>query len=341
VLPWPQEVMLARLVDELPATGSLPGGCLFEPKWDGFRALVHVLDTGDRTTVARVQSRRAVDLTSAFPDIADAAAAQLPPGTVLDGELVIWDPVADRLDFGALQQRMASRPQARHAARSQPATFSRPASFVAFDLLAHDGQAWTDRPLRERRRRLEALVPDLRPPLQVTPATRDRDVAAEWMRQHLQAGTGIEGLVVKGLGEPYVGGRRGWVKVKPRETAEAVVGAVTGPLHQPDRLILGLYEDDELILAGVTVDLTPQQRDEIAPLLQLPVAGEHPWPLDLPSTGLSWGRTRAQPVTLVQPTVVVEILADAAVHGSRWRHGVRLRRARPDLDPHETTVPGR
>src|SRR4051794_25307335 len=100
--------MLARAVEELPLVGALRGGCLYEPKWDGYRALVRVDADG-----ARVRSRRGVDLTTAFGDVAAAAARQLSPGTVLDGELVVWDGDSGRLDFTALQRRVIAPSRAR------------------------------------------------------------------------------------------------------------------------------------------------------------------------------------------------------------------------------------
>jgi ATP-dependent DNA ligase len=126
-----------------------------------------------------------------------------------------------------------------HAARLAR---SQPASFVAFDVLALAGEILLDRPLRDRRRRLEQLLPALTPPLQVSPATRDRDIAAGWLEQYRDVDVGVEGLVIKGLGDRYRPGVRGWLKLRTRSTADAVVGAVTGTITQPERLVLGLYD---------------------------------------------------------------------------------------------------
>jgi ATP-dependent DNA ligase len=125
---WPDGVTLAKPVEALPPRNALPEGCLYEPKWDGYRALIRVDDDG-----ARIRSRRGTDLTSAFPDVAAAAAEQLHPGTLLDGELVIWDTDRDGLDFAALQRRLASAPRVARLAARQPA------SFVAFDILLSPG----------------------------------------------------------------------------------------------------------------------------------------------------------------------------------------------------------
>jgi ATP-dependent DNA ligase len=325
--------MLARPVEQLPGRSALPGGCLYEPKWDGYRVVLHVAQDGAGHPVCRVQSRRGADLTTSFPDLAAAAAAQLPVGTVLDGEAVIWS--GDRLDFTALQHRLAGSGHAARLARTQPA------SFVAFDVLALAGVVWADRPLRERRRRLEQLLPALSPPLQVNPATPDPDVAAEWLRQYDEADVGIEGLVIKGLGERYQPGRRGWLKLRTRSTVEAIVGAITGTLARPDRLVLGLYDRGVLIVAGGTAPLHPAQQREVSPLLEaMPAGEEHPWPPELPSGRMGvFGGPRRLPVLLVRPQLVVEISADSAFEYSKWRHLTRYVRHRADLDPRDVQLP--
>lgn len=330
-MPWPQQVMLARPVEELPGPGEFPGGCLFEPKWDGFRGVLHVRSDVAGEPVCRVQSRRGSDLSGAFPDIAAAAAAQLPAGTVVDGELVIW--TADRLDFAALQRRMTALSRAARLASGLPATF------LVFDVLAYNGNDWREKPLRERRRLLDDLR-GLAPPLQVSPATEDRGLAAEWLRSYHEADVGIEGLVIKGLGDSYQPGRRGWLKLRTRHSADAVVGAVTGTLTRPERLILGLYDaTGALLIAGGTAPLTPLQQRQLASFLQPAAQGQHPWPADLPigRTG-PFGGGQHLPVVLVRPTLVVEVSADTAFEYGRWRHLVRYLRVRPDLDPAETTL---
>lgn len=326
--------MLARPVESVPGRAALPGGCLYEPKWDGYRIVVHVGQDEAGQPMCRVQSRRGADLTQAFPDIAAAAAVQLPVGTVLDGEAVVWS--GERLDFTALQHRLAGSARAARLARMQPA------SFVAFDVLALGGQVWKDRPLRDRRRQLEELLPALVPPLQVNPATRDPDVAAEWLRQYQEADVGIEGLVIKGLGQQYQPGHRAWLKLRTRSTAEAIVGAITGTLARPDRLVLGLYDRGVLIVAGGTAPLHPAQQREVGPLLEAMTAGEeHPWPAELPSGRMGvFGGPRRLPVLLVRPQLVAEISADSAFEYSKWRHLTRYVPVRPDLDPAEVTVPG-
>ena len=151
---FPQGVMLACSAERLPSGRVLRGGCVYEPKWDGYRGLVFVTAVG-----ARVQSRRGADLTRAFPDIASAARRQLPAGVVLDGELVVWGRAG--LDFGALQQRMSST-----KVRAAELAVAAPATFMAFDLLAVGGRDVRERPLRERRGLLEWLLAGVRPPVQ-------------------------------------------------------------------------------------------------------------------------------------------------------------------------------
>lgn len=118
LLEWPQEVMLARPVEALPSRNHLRGGCLYEAKWDGYRIVLHVGQDAGRQPMCRLQSRRGVDLTGAFPDLAAAAATQLPPGAVLDGEAVVWS--GEGLDFTALQRRMVSPSLATRLAESSP-----------------------------------------------------------------------------------------------------------------------------------------------------------------------------------------------------------------------------
>jgi ATP-dependent DNA ligase len=173
--------MLARSAERLPRGRALRGGCVYEPKWDGYRALAFVTEDG-----ARVQSRRGADLTRAFPDIASAARRRLPPGVVLDGELVVWG--REGLDFGALHQRMTST-----KVRAAELAVAAPATFMAFDLLAVDGLDIRERPLWERRALLERLLAGVRPPLQLTPQTDDLALAEQWMEDYGLAPVGVEG----------------------------------------------------------------------------------------------------------------------------------------------------
>lgn len=276
--------------------------------------MVFVTDVG-----ARIQSRRGADLARAFPDVAAAARRQLPVGVVLDGELVVWG--RDGMDFGALHQRMtASKVRAAELAVAAPATF------MAFDVLAVDDTDVRARPLSERRMLLEALMAEVRPPLQLTPQTYDPVAAGQWMKDYALASVGVEGVVAKGCGDAYLSDQRGWVKVKIRDTSDALVGAVVGALERPQRLVLGRFVNGDLRIVGFIGDLRPAQQDEVAAVLD--PTDEHPWPTEL---SLAWGTRERTPIVRVEPCVTVEVSADRAVDAGRWRHATRFIRTRPDL----------
>jgi ATP-dependent DNA ligase len=318
-LAGPVDVELARLVESIPGVSALPGGSRYDVKWDGYRGVIICRDG-----TARIWSRQRKELTDRFPDLAAAAATQLPDGAVVDGELVIF--VDGRLSFDALQRRLVTSP-----AKAHQLVASRPASYVAFDLLAVGGvdlrtQRWTT-----RRNRLEQLASSSwQLPLQVSPVTADLDEAQEWF-DVLPDAMGIEGLVVKGAATRYVGGRREWLKVKRRDTVEVIVGGVIGPIDRPEVMIAGRYRGDDLVVVGHTVPLTAAQSAELGALLR-PAQRDHPWPDEIASQ--RWGvRDTKKPLTKVQPTVVVEVSADAAIQAGQWRHPLRMVRPRADLEP--------
>jgi ATP-dependent DNA ligase len=171
-----------------------------EPKYDGYRVLLLRYDGR-----CVVQSRRGADLTHSFPELAAAAIDQVPEDTVLDGEAVVG--VDGRLDFGELQKRVASPTRAAALARDRPATF------LAFDLLVLEGEDLRELPLSERRKHLTAIMLACHPPLQQVPFTLDHDQAATWLRDYAAAHIGIEGLMLKRVGDPYLGGLRRWSKL--------------------------------------------------------------------------------------------------------------------------------
>ena len=309
--------MLAKPAATLPAGSALLGGTVYEPKWDGYRAILERKPQG-----CRVWSRNGADLSSGFPEVVTSACDQLRPGTVVDGELVVWSD--GRLDFAALEPRLAYR------GRRRPPPGLAPATFLAFDVLAVDDVDVRGEPLRVRRPLLEQLAESWRPPLQLTPQTAEVGVAQQWLAEYVAADVGVEGLVAKGAGQRYLPGERGWLKLRIRNTREATVGAVIGRVDQPIRLILGLVDDAGVLrVAGATHPLSARESAELAAVLS--GADEHPWPSELSSHQL--GRFSREPVaiTRVAPIVVVEVDADTAFEHGRWRHLTRYRRLRLDL----------
>ncbi|MFE0887938.1 ATP-dependent DNA ligase [Streptomyces rochei] len=322
----PFQPMLAEARSELPHATALPGGLAFEQKPDGYRAILFAGRDG-----VYLQSRNGADLTGAFPEIA-AAGRGLPSPLVLDGELVVAKD--GRLDFGELQARARRRGAgARQAARS------RPAHLIVFDVLETADGPRLDRPYRERRALLENLFTDgvLSAPLALCPATTDRATAEEWL-DPAWGTVGIEGVVVKGLTQRYTPGRRGWLKVRARASAEAVVASVTGPLSAPSTLLLGRWDAaGRLRFIARTAPLAPAARRELGALLY-PGDEDHPWMGRRFSAG--WGTREAIDHRPVAPDTVVEFAGDTAVDDGRYRHPVRYLRVRDDVHPGQLPPPG-
>ncbi|MFE7777668.1 ATP-dependent DNA ligase [Streptomyces sp. NPDC057445] len=315
----PVEPMLAQAVPRLPGPGALPGGTVYEPKYDGYRLLVFAGPDGE----VFLQSRNGRDLTNGFPEIAEAAAA-LGEDVVLDGEAVIYS--EGRFDFPALQQRLNRRPGAvAQLARAQPA------HLVAFDLIQHAGTEMIAWPYEQRRASLESLFQShsLEAPWALTPSTTDRTQAEEWLRDW--STVGVEGLVAKGVAQHYECGRRRWQKYRFRESAEAIVAAVTGTLTHPRTLLLGRYTNQGLLrLVARSTPLPSHLRTELSGLLS-PGGADHPWQGVRFST--SWGNREPLSFTTVAPELVVEFQGDTAVDRGAWRHPVRIQRIRTDLTP--------
>ncbi|MBO1336181.1 ATP-dependent DNA ligase [Streptomyces sp. VRA16 Mangrove soil] len=254
----PVAVALAEPVDALPAGD----GWAYEPKFDGHRMVViRDGDDGDGADGVRLQARSGRIVGRAFPDLV-AAATELAPGTVLDGEVVVWHD--GRTDFAAVQRRAA----AASAARARTLARELPASYAAFDLLAEGGADLRGLPYSERRDRLVRLLAPLGPPLQAVPSTTDRDTALTWY-ETLPA-TGVEGLVAKRLDGPYRGGRRVWRKLRHSDTHDAAVIGFTGPHTAPRALVVALPGDGTPVL---TTPLGAGLRAEAAALLP-PASGE-------------------------------------------------------------------
>src|SRR5688500_6559195 len=238
--------MLARRTEELPVSADL----LYEPKWDGFRAIVY---RGGSDVF--IQSRDLRPLDRYFPELHQLFLERLPGGCVIDGEIVIA--TENGLDFDALQLRL--HPAASRAARLAKET---PAAFVAFDLLARDGRDVRELPQIERRALLEQLLADSEPPIHLTPMTRDAALAREWLSRF--EGAGLDGVIAKPVEAPYQPGKRAMIKVKHARTADCVVAGFRWHKSGKDAigsLLLGLYDDDgTLHHVGVTSAFTMATR---------------------------------------------------------------------------------
>ncbi|WP_454049850.1 ATP-dependent DNA ligase [Cellulomonas sp. Marseille-Q8402] len=299
----PSGLALARVAHDLQETVGLPGGTAWEPKWDGMRMLA--LADGPRTML---RSRQGVDLTTAFPEVATAVAAQVPPGTVLDGELVVWRD--GRVDFGALQRRVGSPAPAALAAHV-------PAGFIAFDLIQREHVDLRGYPFIERRMALDQVADRWTGPLSTSPLTGDVDVAARWFRD--LAGAGADGLVAKGLEQLYRPGTRDWRKVKHRSAVDLVATAVTGSASQPGALLLALPVAGELVPVGRSRSLG------LAAGLAL---GRQIRPVGAPGGVTSAIATKIAPL-------VVEVSADVPWSGGALARPAQFLRARPELHPVE------
>ena len=338
----PIEPMLAKLVDALPTDGEY----LYEPKWDGFRAIVFRSESD-----VFIQSRDLRPLDRYFPEVHEALLSKLPAGSVVDGEIVIATPRG--LDFDALQLRL-------HPAASRVAKLAKetPAEFVAFDLLAIDGRDVRGAPQRERRALLERALADAGRPVHLTPMTRDPVVAAEWLAQF--EGAGLDGVIAKPEEGTYEPGKRAMIKVKHSRTADCVVAGFrwhkAGKDERVGSLLLGLYDDKgALHHVGVTSSFTMARRaelvSELAPLRRNAL-DKHPWrewaALAVPasaSEGLTDGSMTRMPggqsrwsagKDLSWEPLRVERVCEVKydhMQGSRFRHAAVFQRWRPDKRP--------
>src|SRR5215210_5651431 len=327
-MEFPVRPMLARLERELPS-----GDFLYEPKWDGFRALAF----RDADEI-ELQSRHGRPLGRYFPELTEAFARLRETRFVLDGEIVVIRD--DEIDFPALMARL--HPTASRVERLRGET---PARYIAFDVLSAGGAPVLDLPFGERRLLLEGLLEDATPPLYVTPATPDRAVAERWLDR-------FEGVVAKERELRYEPGRRAMVKVKRERTADCVVAGFRWMADHPflGSLLLGLYDRDELLHVGVVTAFTQPRRtalvDELRSLV-VPLEG-HPWEHGFnvgrsPTGRLLGAAGRWIPGEMTQdwvplrPDRVVEVAYDQ-VDGTRFRHPARFRRWRPDRDPASCTL---
>jgi len=333
----PLEPMLAKLSDTLPTAGDW----LYEPKWEGFRAIV--FRDGDEVYT---QSRDLKPLDRYFPELSGPFRAQLPERCVLDGEIVIAG--AHGLDFDALLLRIHPA-----ASRVKMLAAQSPASFVAWDLLALDDEDLRKVPQAERRALLEHALGSAMPPVHLTPATRDVALAADWFDRF--EGAGLDGVVAKRLDAPYQPGKRAMLKIKHQRTADCVVAGFrwhkNGPGTHIGSLLLGLFDaNGTLHHVGITASFTWDRRAalvaELAPLREDAIDG-HPWRewaewaelgaadaggTRLPGATSRWNRGRDLSWEPLRPERVVEVAYDH-LQGDRFRHATTFVRWRPDRSP--------
>ena len=324
--------MLAKLASGLPGAGEF----LFEPKWDGFRAIVFRSESD-----LLIQSRELKPLDRYFPELRAMLLEQLPPGCVLDGEIIIATPHG--LDFDALQQRIHPAESRIHKLAAET-----PTSFVAFDLLAVAGKSVMEEPQRTRRQLLETLLKKARKPLYLTPVSSDRATAARWLEQF--EGAGLEGVIAKPVDATYQPGKRAMIKIKHERTAECAVAGFRW--HKAGEgivgsLLLGLFDKKgTLHHVGVTSSFTMARRKELAaelePLRKNALA-QHPWRewaeaqatmQRMPGGQSRWSAGKDLSWEPVRVERVCEVKYDH-LQGDRFRHATTFLRWRLDKSPKE------
>ena len=324
--------MLAKIAAELPTGGDF----LFEPKWDGFRAIVF-----RNADDVYIQSRDLRPLDRYFPELHAMFLEQLPSGVVVDGEIVM--PTAHGLDFGGLQMRL--HPAASRVEKLAKAT---PAAFVAFDLLAVGHKSLLGLPQQERRVQLEQLFKKIRRPLYLTPMTRDRELAVDWLQRF--EGAGLDGVIAKPATASYQPGKRAMFKIKHVRTADCVVAGFRWHKSGKDAvgsLLLGLYDDERTLQhVGVTSAFTMAMRKllvkQLAPLRKKALQN-HPWrewagaqaeSSRMPGGQSRWSAGKDLSWEPLQIARVCEVKYDH-MEGDRFRHATVFQRWRPDKQPRD------
>jgi ATP-dependent DNA ligase len=328
--------MLAKRVSELPTAGQW----IFEPKWDGFRALI--FRDGDEVLI---QSRDEKPLNRYFPELIDPIKAQLPKRCVLDGEVVIAKD--GTLDFDALQLRI-------HPAASRVKLLSEqiPASIVCFDLLSEGSKDLRGAAFEKRRAALEAMLRSAKPPLHLTPATPNLRVAKDWFKRF--EGAGLDGVIAKPVSGAYEPNKRVMLKVKHERDCDCVVAGFRwhkkGPGTAIGSLLLGLYDDAGVLQhVGVCSSFTDQKRLELVEFLEpyrRYALAKHPWKdwaaSDLapdrraPGAQSRWSSGKDLSWEPLRPVLVVEVAYDH-MQGNRFRHIAQFRRWRTDKKPKDCT----
>ena len=331
--------MLAKRVDELPGEGKW----IFEPKWDGFRALVF-RDGGE----LEIQSRDEKPLNRYFPEIVEALESQLPPRAVLDGEIVIAR--GSVLDFEALQLRL-------HPAASRVKTLAKqtPASIVFFDLLAAGDRDLRNEPFQSRRMMLEDILRNAAPPVYLTPATQDWATALDWFRRF--EGAGLDGVIAKPASGTYEPDKRVMLKVKHERECDCVVAGFRwykGAKNEAvGSLLLGLYDNAGMLQhVGVCASFTAEKRSELLHFLapyRNNALHDHPWKewvghleadgetgSRVPGAQSRWSRGKDLSWEPLKPLLVVDV-AYEHMQGARFRHMAHFRRWRTDKKPQACT----
>lgn len=323
----PIKPMLAKAVDGIPDRDDLA----FEPKWDGFRCIV--FRSGDEVHLG---SRNTKPLTRYFPELLDPIRDQLPDRCVFDCEIIVA--IDNHLEFDQLQQRI-------HPADSRVNMLAEqtPAAIVAFDLLALGDRDLRDEPFQVRRDELERVFANVTAPLHLTPVTRDHDVAQRWFVDF--EGAGLDGLIAKPVGEPYVEDKRTQLKVKHVRSADAVVAGYR--MHKDGEgvgsLLLGLFDDEGgLRHVGVAASFTAKRRlellDELAPLTENAL-DDHPWE-SWSEAGAQqqhrWNAGRDMGWLPVRPEWVAEVKYGSTLNG-RFREVTKMLRWRRDKEPSQCT----
>jgi ATP-dependent DNA ligase len=311
--------MLCKLEPEIPQ-GE---GWLYEPKWDGFRALVTV-SKGEVT----IASRRGQPLARYFPELLEPIAAATNGDVVLDGEIIIA--VSNGLDFEALQLRL--HPAASRVAKLAAQT---PAQLVVFDLLRENGEDISGLALTDRRARLQSRIVTS-DKVSITPQSSDSETAAHWFAAY--EGAGLDGVIAKRADQPYLPGERGWVKVKHLRTVDCVVGGYRIDEKQESivSLLLGLFNDDGVFhFVGHTSSFSAAKRRELLAELS-PLAGDSFGDGRTPGAPSRWSSGKDLSWTSIRPERVCEVSFDY-LQGSRFRHAARFLRWREDKAPQECT----
>lgn len=320
----PIDPMLAKVAPALPEGD----GFLFEPKWDGLRALVFRTPAG-----VVIQGRDLKPLNRYFPELEKVLAEQLPKGCILDGEIVVAGPQG--LDAESLQKRIQmSESLIGFLARKAPS------AFVAFDLLAAGGRSTLALPLQDRRARLERLLAAAKPPLHITPQTADRAVAQDWLARF--QGAGLDGVMAKPADAPYQPAKRTQFKVKHAHTADCVVAGFhwhTDRQEAVGSLLLGLYDDTGVLqpvgtASTFTVDMRRALVAELSPLRENALEG-HPWrdQVQTPENQGAWHVGKALRWEPLRPERVCEV-AYEHLTGRRFRDATAFKGWRLDKPAH-------